>query len=70
MIFGFGMKNKTVRELRKNRGYTAAELARRLKVDTIEILHVDDLKLKDVAEPLYNKLIPVLRGDDYDRIPW
>ncbi|HHT63928.1 MAG: transcriptional regulator [Bacillota bacterium] len=70
MLFGFGLKNKTVKELRKNKGYTADELARRLRIDSIEIKRVDYLKLKDVPKPLYSKLLPIFRGDDYDKIPW
>lgn len=70
MFFKFGIKNKTVKELRKNEGYTAKELAERLKLDTIQILKVDNLKLKEVKEPLYSKILPILRGDDMDKIPW
>ncbi|WP_242965186.1 transcriptional regulator [Dehalobacterium formicoaceticum] len=70
MIFGFGIRKKTVKELRKNRGYTAAELAQRLKINGSEILRVDDLQLKDVEEPLYSMILPILRGDDDDKIPW
>ncbi len=70
MLFGFGLKNKTVKELRKNKGYTVDELARRLKIDSVEIKRVDHLKLKDVSEPLYHKLLPIFRGDDFDKIPW
>ncbi|MDQ7096958.1 transcriptional regulator [Desulfosporosinus sp. PR] len=61
---------KTVQELRKNQCLTAKELAQQLKLDTIEILKIDDLKLKDVPEPLKSKLIPILRGDYMDKIPW
>lgn len=70
MFFNFGIKNKTVKELRKNEGLTAKELAFRLKLDNIEILKIDNLKLKDVPEPLYSKVLPILRGDDMDKIPW
>ncbi|KUK40548.1 MAG: hypothetical protein XD69_1398 [Clostridia bacterium 62_21] len=38
MIFNFGMMRKTVKELRKNRGLTAKDLAEALKLDAIEIL--------------------------------
>lgn len=62
--------NKTVQDLRKKWGLTARELAARLKLDTIEIVKIDKLKLKDVPEPLKSKLIPILRGDDLDKIPW
>lgn len=70
MIFGFGLQNKKVKDLRKNQGYTAKELAFRLKIDTIEILKVDEKKLKEVPEPLKSLITPILRGDDTDRIPW
>ncbi|ATW27088.1 transcriptional regulator [Candidatus Formimonas warabiya] len=70
MIFGFGFRNKTVKELRKNKGYTVIELANRLKLESIEIKRVDELKLKDVSEPLRSRLEPIFRGDDFDKIPW
>jgi len=70
MIFGFGINKKTVKELRKNQGLTAREVAQLLKVDTIDILKIDDLKLKDVPEPLQTKIMPVLKGEYMDKIPW
>ncbi len=71
MLFGrFGFKNKKVKDLRKDRGYTAKELAERLRIDTSRIQRVDELKLKEVPQPLQKKLISVLRGDDTDKIPW
>lgn len=70
MLFNFGFENKTVKELRKNRGLTARELAQCLKLDTVAILRVDDMKLKEVPEPLRQNITPVLRGDDVDKIPW
>ncbi|MTV49141.1 transcriptional regulator [Heliobacillus mobilis] len=69
-MFGFGVMNKTVKELRKNRCLTAKELAQRLKVDTIEILRIEEVKLKDVPEPLKSKITPILRGDETDKILW
>lgn len=60
--------NKTVKELRKNQYFTAKELADKLHLDTIEILKLDDKKLKDVEEPLRSQLIPILRGDYMDKI--
>ncbi|MFX4261766.1 transcriptional regulator [Pelotomaculum propionicicum] len=69
-IFGFGLKNKTVKELRKNQGLTARELAQQAKVDTIDILRIDDVKVKDLSEPLKTKIMPILRGDYMDKIPW
>ncbi len=70
MFFSYRVRNKTVKELRKNRGYTAAELSKKLKINHSLILKADDMKLKDVPEPLYSKLLYVLRGDDVDKIPW
>jgi len=57
LLFNFGLKQKTVKELRKNQGMTARELAQRLK-------------LKEVPEPLRSRITPILRGDDVDKIPW
>ncbi len=70
MFFNLGIKNKTVKELRKNQGLTARELAERLKLSTAAILRIDDLKLKEVPEPMKSKITPILRGDDVDKIPW
>jgi len=70
VVFGWGIENKTVRELRKNQGLTARELAQRIKVDTAAILDVDALRLKAVPEPLKTKISPILKGDYMDDIPW
>ncbi len=70
MLFGWRMRNRTVKELRKNQGLTAREVATMLRVDTVEVLQVDDRKLKDVPEPLRSRIIPILRGDHMDKIPW
>lgn len=70
MLFPFGITGKTIKELRKNRGLTAREIAFLLKTDAVEILNIDNMKLKDVPEPLKTKITPILRGDDLDRIPW
>lgn len=70
LLFNLGLKNKTVKELRKNQGMTARELAQYLKLDTAVILRIDDRKLKEVPEPLRSKITPILRGDDIDKIPW
>jgi transcriptional regulator with XRE-family HTH domain len=69
-MFGFGLGNQLVKNLRKDKGFTVAELANRLKIDSVEIKRVDQLKLKDVPEPLKGKLVPLFRGDDYDKNPW
>lgn len=70
MFFAFRSRNKTIKELRKNQGYTAKELAEKLKISSSRIFKIDTMKLKEVPEPLYSKLLPVLRGDDVDKIPW
>lgn len=70
LIFGLGMQNKKVKELRKNQGLTAREVAELLKVDTVDILKIEELPLKEVPEPLKSKITPILRGDYMDKIPW
>lgn len=70
MFFEFRNRNKTVKELRKNQGFTAQEVASELKVDTVVIKKIDYLKLKEVPEPLRSKVLPILRGDYMDKIPW
>ena len=69
-LFGFGLGNQRVKNLRKDKGLTVAELAERLKIDSIAIKRVDQLRLKDVPEPLRSKLVPFFRGDVYNKIPW
>lgn len=61
MFFNFSIKNKTVKELRKNKGLTARELALEIKVNESLILRVDNRKLKHVPDPLYSKLMSVLK---------
>ncbi|KUO58009.1 MAG: hypothetical protein APF84_18460 [Gracilibacter sp. BRH_c7a] len=61
MFSSFGFKNKTVKELRKNKGFTAKELALQINVSESLILRVDDRKLKHVPDPLQSKLVPVLK---------
>jgi transcriptional regulator with XRE-family HTH domain len=70
MLFNFFFNNKTVKQLRMERGYTAKELAEKLRVGTSLILRVEEHKVKDVPEPLKSKLVPILRGDDDDKVPW
>lgn len=70
MLFYFRARNKTIKELRKNQGYTAKELAERLRLNLADVLKVDDMKLKDLPKDLYSRLLPLLRGDDSDKIPW
>ncbi|HWP96930.1 MAG TPA: helix-turn-helix transcriptional regulator [Syntrophomonadaceae bacterium] len=70
MFFPWGFHNKTVKHLRKNIGMTAKELAERAHVAASQILKVDDMKLKEVREPLRSKITPVLKGNDTDKMPW
>ena len=70
MIFGLGIQNKTVKQLRKQQGLTAKDLAFLLKIDTVDILKIDCTKLQNIPDPLKTKMIPILRGDNIDKIPW
>jgi hypothetical protein len=70
VFFEFKNRNKTVEQLRKDQGYTAQELALKLKMNTLSIKRIDLLKLKDVPEPIKSKILPLLRGDYMDKIPW
>ncbi|MGS0763684.1 winged helix-turn-helix transcriptional regulator [Syntrophomonas curvata] len=70
LLFNLGLKQKTVKELRKNQGMTARDLAQRLNLNTAAIARIDDMKLREVPEPLRSKITPILRGDDLDKIPW
>lgn len=64
------MLGKTVKQLRKQQGLTAKNLAFLLKIDSVDILKIDDIKLKDIPDPLKTKMIPFLSGDHTDKIPW
>ncbi|MDA8221037.1 MULTISPECIES: transcriptional regulator [Desulfosporosinus] len=71
MFFGLEFKDKkTIKELRKNQNLTAKELAGKLKLDTVDILKIDNQRLRDIEEPLRSKLIPILRGDYMDNMTW
>lgn len=69
-MFFWSVKKKTVKELRKNKSLTASELAQKLKLDTAEILKIDNLRLKDVPQPLQSLVTPLLTEDETDKIPW
>ncbi|ACL22457.1 hypothetical protein [Desulfitobacterium hafniense] len=69
MFFNWGFMKKTVKELRKNQYLTAKDLADKLHIDTIDVLNMDDKRLKDIEEPLKSEMIPILRGDYMDRLP-
>lgn len=70
MFFFNSFQRKTIKELRKDQGLTAKELAQRVKIDSARILRIDDKKLKDVPEPLKSLITPILKGDDTDKMPW
>lgn len=69
-MFFWSIKKKTVKELRKNKSLTARELAQKLKLDTAEILTIDNMRLRDVPEPLQSLVSPLLTEDESDKIPW
>lgn len=69
-MLNWTLMRKTIKELRKNQSLTAKELADKLHLDTIDVLKMDNKKLKDIEEPLKFEMIPILRGDYMDRIPW
>ena len=60
MLFNFGLKNKTVKQLRKNKGCTAKELAHLMKVNANIILKVDNRKIREIPEPLKSKILDAL----------
>ncbi|AFQ46118.1 hypothetical protein [Desulfosporosinus meridiei] len=71
MFFGLEFKTKkTVKELRKNQSLTASELADKLKLDTVDILKIDNQRLRDISEPLRSMLTPILRGDYMNNMTW
>lgn len=70
MFYYFFNRNKTIKELRKNAGYTANELAIKARCESIDIKRIDNKKLKDIDERLKEKLLPIFRGDRYDKVPW
>lgn len=70
-FFGLGFKDKkTVKELRIIQHLTAKELADKLRLDTVDILKIDDQRLRDISEPLRSRLTPILRGDYMDNMTW
>lgn len=70
MFFELLNRNKIIRELRKNQSYTVKELALKIKEDPTTIKKIDPLKLKEVPEPIRSKILPILRGDYMNKIPW
>lgn len=61
---------KTVGELRRKQGLTAKELADRVRCKESLINSIEGRKLIQVPRPLRDRLEPILRGDDLDKIPW
>lgn len=64
MFFEFRNRNRTIKDLRKDQSLTAEQLSDMTGVNKIEILRIDELKLREIQEPTRSKLIPTLRGDD------
>lgn len=61
---------KTVKELRKDQGLTAQELATIVKVKTSLIQKIDNLPLQTVPDPLRSRIKPVLKGKIARKNPW
>ncbi|NLM13605.1 MAG: helix-turn-helix transcriptional regulator [Epulopiscium sp.] len=61
MFFEFINRNKTIKELRKNKCYTVKELAEKVNLNPSIINRIDALKLKEVPEPVKSKVLPFLR---------
>ena len=70
MFFFKTFGNTKAKELRKNRGLTAAELAMKCKVTSSLIHKIDNMQFKRVPEPLKSRIEPILRGRDLDKMPW
>lgn len=61
MFFEFINRNKTIKELRKNKCYTVKELAEKVNLNPSIINRIDALKLNEVPEPVKSKVLPFLR---------
>lgn len=70
MFYFLFHRNQTIKDLRKNAGYTAKELALKIKCETWEITRIDHLRLKDIPLEMHRLLLPIFRGDRLDKIPW
>jgi hypothetical protein len=70
MLYFFFHRNQTIKDLRKNAGLTAKELAWEIKCETSEITHIDHQRLKDIPRAMRDRLLPIFRGDRMDKIPW
>jgi ribosome-binding protein aMBF1 (putative translation factor) len=60
MIFDYKFKNKTIYQLRKDKGLTCVELANMISVNPTVLTKLDKVKLKEVPKPLYQKLYDAL----------
>jgi DNA-directed RNA polymerase specialized sigma subunit len=60
MIFDFKYRNKTIYQLRKDKGLTSVELANMIYVSPSVLAKLDKVKLKEVQQPLYQKLYDAL----------
>jgi len=63
MFFYLRNKNKKISQLRKNIGYTAKELSIKLGWDTVDVLKIDDKKLKDISDKKREILMPIFKGN-------
>lgn len=70
MFYFWVHRNQTIKDLRKNAGFTAKELAWEIKCETAQIIRIDHLRLKDIPKPLCDRLLPIFRGDRLDKMPW
>jgi ribosome-binding protein aMBF1 (putative translation factor) len=70
MFFYLFNRNKSIKELRKSASLTVKELALKIKCDSGKINPIDQKKLKEIPKEMREKLIPIFRGDKYDKIPW
>jgi transcriptional regulator with XRE-family HTH domain len=68
-VLGWKFYDKTVKELRKNQSLTAQELARLVNVKPSLILRIDEMRLRNVPEPLQSRITPALKGKHIDKIP-
>ena len=69
-MFVIRARNRTVKELRKNQGLTAKELALQAKLDPTEVLKIDNLKLRNVPASIKCRILPHIDGSTFDKIPW
>lgn len=70
MFYFFFHRNQTIKDLRKNAGLTAKELALKIKCETVEITRIDHHRLKDIPRTMRDRLLPIFRNDRMDKIPW